>query len=240
MQDTIKLQDIKDKLASAFKKLEFDEASHSYTLEGVNFKSVSSFIKDYSQPFDAFKIAGFIARKKGVTIDVILKEWEDSKNLACDLGTNVHLFGETYPIEGGSPSNGYEEAIVKFWEELPSYYIPVAFELKMYCKDKAVAGTTDFILYNIHTGKFVIADYKTNKDLFKNHKNQKLKAPFNNILDCPYGKYTIQTSFYQSFLESIEGVEVEGRWIIWVKPDGTYSLHYPDNIIETIESIYKA
>ena len=160
-----------------------------------------------------------------VTQKEILQEWEDKKNKSCDIGNKAHLFGENYK-KGNVPEDNYQKAIVAFWNDLPDHIIPFLFELRMYSKEEGIAGTSDIILYNTKTKKFIIADYKTNEDLFKNHKGKKLLKPFNNLLDSPFGKYTIQLSLYQYLFEKL-GKEflVEARKIIWLKSDGTYELH---------------
>ena len=91
----------------------------------------------------------------------------------------------------------------------------------MFSETLRIAGTSDIILFNNKTGKFIIADYKTNEDLFKNYKGKTLLAPFEDLLDSPYNKYQLQLSMYQLLFEQC-GFEVESRRIIWLKPNGTY------------------
>ena len=67
----------------------------------------------------------------------------------------------------------------------------------------------------------VIFDYKTNEDLYKNFKQQKLLWPFNDMLDMSESYYTLQLSLYAIPLQNI-GMDVVARRLIWVKPDGTY------------------
>ena len=74
---------------------------------------------------------------------------------------------------------------MKFWNELPPHIIPIIAEARMYHKEFLYAGTPDFLLYNTLTGKYIILDYKTNIDIFKNYNNQKMLAPFEHLLDSP-------------------------------------------------------
>jgi hypothetical protein len=97
------------------------------------------------------------------------------------------------------------------------------------------AGTADIILYNTKTDKYIIGDYKTNKDLFKNYKGKKMLLPFNGLLDCPLSKYKLQASYYQILLEQMEGVEVEERWVIHLLPDGTYKVHKPEDLTDKLK-----
>lgn len=238
--EIFKLEDkhikIKDALWDYFKDLQFNEESHTYTLESnknQKFKSVSGFIKKYVFPFDADKISEFVAKKQGVSKEFILQQWEDNKNRACELGTKVHLFGELYNPEISVPSNGFEEAIVKFFKSIPPHIKLITNELRMYNSNFNIAGTADLIFYNTLTGKLIIGDFKTNVDLFKNYKGQKMITPFHNMLDHSFNKYQLQLSYYQLLLEQT-GYEVENRKIIWLKPDGNFKVYNTENLTKTL------
>ena len=212
--------ELKDKVKKYFTGLEFDAGSHTYNCRGRALSSVSSVVKRFSEPFDADKIAGFVARKRGITKEEVLAEWEAKKNNSCTQGTNVHLFGETY-VKGMRPTNGFESAIVRFWDSIPDHIQPFLFEIQMFSEELGIAGTADIILYNTKTNKFILADYKTNEDLFKNFKGKKLLAPFDNLLENSFNKYQLQLSMYQLLFEQC-GYEIESRRVIWLKPDGSF------------------
>lgn len=234
----INLDEAKHNIHKKFEELKFQEDIHQYNIDNKSLKSVSYFIKDFCDEFNPIQAAIGVAKKQGKTVGEVLQEWEDIKNNACDLGTATHLFGEHFLNTGeANPTNGYEEAIIKFWTDLPDHIIPVTQEIKMYCLKMGIAGTADIVLYNKETGKFIIADYKTNKDLFKNFRGKKLKAPFNDLLDSPFGKYNIQLSMYQILFE-LTGYEVEERFIIWLKPDATYELFHTTDLKDRINEFY--
>jgi len=209
-----------------FNELEFDEGKHLYTINGHKINSsVSKIIKNFVKPFNLNGISKGVAKKEGVSQDVILKRWKQAGKEACDKGTRVHLFGELYPFDRTlKPSDKYEEAVVKFWDDLPDHIVPVVMELRMYHKDYLFAGTGDILLYNKNTGHYIIGDYKTNKDLFKNFKGQRMLSLFDDLLDMPLNHYQLQLSFYQILFEQI-GLKVESRKIIWLKPDGEYEMY---------------
>ena len=220
-------------LKNKFNGLSIDEQTHTYTYKGNVLPSVSSIIEGLSEEFDTLKHATRVAKKEGVTVETIIKRWEDGNKLSCDNGHSVHDFGENYVnkkyFQGSDvsvlfSSNGQEEAIIKYWNELPNYYLPIILELKMYSKIFGYAGTCDILLYNLKTRKFVIADYKTNIDLFKNFKGQTMLPPFEYLLDMPYNHYQIQLSLYELLLEE-KGYRIENRVIIWLFPDGTYKTY---------------
>lgn len=211
---------MQNKIKEYFKELQFDAQKHSYEVRGKPLTSVSKTISKYVEKVDFDKIAGFIAKKRGITKVEVLAEWEAKKIASCQQGTLVHTFGENYNGMQ-KPTNGFEEAIVKFWDNIPDYIEPFLFELQMFSETLGIAGTSDIILFNRKTGKFILADYKTNEDLFKNYKGKTLLAPFEDLLDSPYNKYQLQLSMYQLLFEQC-GFEVESRRIIWLKPNGTY------------------
>ena len=229
-----------ERILKFFNKLEFDEGKHLYTVNGNKINSsVSKIIKNFVKPFDTDNISKGVARKRGVSQETILKEWNTISKEACDKGTRVHLFGELYPFDRTlKPSDKYEEAIVKFWGSLPKHIVPVVMELRMYHKDYLFAGTGDILLYNKITGHYIIGDYKTNKDLFKNFKGQKMLTLFDDLLDMPLNHYQLQLSFYQILFEQI-GLKVESRKIIWLKPDGNFEMYDTENYTGILKDYLK-
>lgn len=220
------MNELKAKLLDNFEGLNFEEKEHKYFFEGKPIKiSVSGIIKKYVKPFDSAMISFRVAKSKGISQKEVLKDWENQKNIACDKGNDAHLFGELYPFDRSlKPKNNMHKAVVAFWNDLPDYIVPVIMELRMFHKKYMFAGTADIILYNTRTGKFIIGDYKTNKDLFKNYKGKKMLGPFSDLLDNPFNKYQLQLSFYQLLLEQA-GVEISSRKLIWLMPDGTYQIY---------------
>ena len=150
---------MQNKIKEYFKELQFDAQKHSYEVRGKPLTSVSKTIGKFVEKVDFDKIAGFIAKKRGITKAEVLAEWNAKKVASCNQGTSVHTFGENY-FKGKEPTNGFEQAIVKFWDNIPDYIEPFLFELQMFSETLGIAGTSDIILYNNKTGKFIIADYK--------------------------------------------------------------------------------
>ena len=145
-----------------FQGLEFDELTHRYSLNGVSIPvSVSGIVGNFKKPFPFEEKSKKVALQEGVTQQEIKDRWTNKKNKACELGTRVHFFGEKYTFDRNiAAQNDYEEAIVKFWDCLPSHIVPVMVEVRMYHKKYRFAGTCDTLLYNTHTGKYILTDYK--------------------------------------------------------------------------------
>ena len=234
------MKDIVNNITSNFTKLTFDEEKHQYSVDGVKLKgSVSSKVDKFVKKTDFGAVAQRIAVRDNIPVQSILQEWEKEKELACTKGNRVHLFGELYVFDRTlKPTCKQEEAIVKFWNDLPDTIVPVTMELRMFHKEFMFAGTADILLYNTVTETFIIGDYKTNKDLFKNFKKQKMLGPFDNMLDCAFNKYQLQLSYYQILFEQT-GLKVSSRKLIWLLPDGTYKMYNMDDHTEVLKQELK-
>jgi ATP-dependent exoDNAse (exonuclease V) beta subunit len=214
------------KIQEAFKGLTFQEKGHKYTVDGVKIeKSVSSLIHSFYEPFDSDYHSARIAERDGRTQAEVLKEWKDINDESIERGHRVHLFGERYQDDRTlTPSCNQELALTKFWADLPPYIVPVGAEIRMYHYIKKFAGTSDILLYNMLNGTYIIADYKTNKDLYKNFKGKTMLPPFEDLLDCPLSHYEVQLSYYQILLEQIPGIKISRRIVIWLLMNGEYSV----------------
>lgn len=186
-----------------------------------------------------------------MTIDEIVESWKKISDEACYKGTLTHEFGESafyYMIgeydkilpdfkdrltdDGGFKAiHPKEEAIVNFYEEIPRCIVPILAETRVFVEydNSGYAGTFDILFYydaeldgkNPEKNGLLILDYKTNVDLYKNFKEQKLLHPFDQLLDMPLSVYKLQLSLYENALYKI-GLKVVGRRILWLKPNGEY------------------
>ena len=255
--DLPEIQKIRQKILDTYtNKLVFLEGPHEYYLDGVQYMCVSDVTHKY-KPTDGEQMAENCVKKwqrdqapsykyYGMSKEEILAQWAIKSGKACDFGTEVHAFGESmfYYMIGEHenilpeckdkfkdglpcPTNPQEEAIVKFWDDLPETIVPVLAETKVFNRNGTpYAGTFDILFYfvneqNPSKSGLVIFDYKTNEDLYKNFRQQKLLWPFNDMLDMSYSFYTLQLGLYQIPLENL-GYDIVGRRLIWVKPDGNY------------------
>lgn len=229
------MENIVQEIIIKFDKLSFNEERHEYTVEDTKLDgSVSSKIDKFVEKVDFNAIAHRIAIRDNIPVEDILQEWDDEKEEACTNGNRVHLFGENYVFDRTLiPTCGQEKAVVKFWNDLPSHIVPACLELRMYHLDFMFAGTSDILLFNTIDKTFIIADYKTNKDLFKNFKKKSLKAPFERLLDSPFNKYQIQLSFYQLLFEQT-GYKVSSRKIIWLLKTGEYIMYDTEDLTKDL------
>lgn len=190
------IEDIRKKIIETYtNKLVFDEGPHKYYLDGVEYISVSEITHRY-KPIDSEQMAENCVLKwqtemnpsykyYGMSKEEILAQWKIKSSNACEFGTNVHAFGESmfyymtghpedilkeckgqFDEEGPHPLNPQEEAIVKFWEDLPENFVPVLAETKVFNRNGTqYAGTFDILFYYVEEPEspkngLVIFDYK--------------------------------------------------------------------------------
>ena len=251
------IEEIRQKILDTYtNKLVFLEEPHEYYLDGVQYMCVSDVTHKYKPKSSEQMAEGCVAKWQrdqdpsykyyGMSKEEILSLWGKISGEACDFGTNVHAFGESmfyYMTEQPDkileecreqfidgrphPRNPHEEAVVKFWDDIPPNMVPVLAETKVFNRNGTpYAGTFDILFYyveepNSPKNGLVIFDYKTNKDLFNNFRGQTLLWPFNDLLDQNESYYILQLGCYQIPLENL-GYHVIGRRLIWLRPDGSY------------------
>lgn len=256
--DRPKYQEMRKKIVESFKGLTFIEEGHKYFLGDKEFTCVSNVTHRFQEHTDWYKKAFETSTNHfddensqyyRMTGEEIFKAWKDNSSRACTHGSERHEFGEScYWYMTGqfdkilpafkdrlTEDGGFlaihpkEEATVKFWEDLPVSFVPIAVENITYNKKLNYSGTFDMLFYydaeldgkSADKSGFVIFDYKTNKDLYKNFQEKKLLPPFQELLDMPCNLYKLQLSLYQLNLEQL-GFKVIGRRLIWLRPDGEY------------------
>ena len=264
--------EIRNKILETYtNKLVFLEGPHEYYLDGIKYMCVSDVTHKFD-PKSSDEMAENCVKKwqrdmdpnykyYGMSKEEILAKWKVKSGKACEFGTEVHAFGESmfyYMTEqydkilpeckdkfrNGQPcpTSPQEEAIVKFWNDLPETIVPVLAETKVFNVDTfQYAGTFDILFYHVNeknpeNSGLVIFDYKTNEDLYKNFKEQTLLWPFNDMLDMSYSFYTLQLSLYAIPLQNIN-YKVVARRLIWVKPDGTYDSIKVNNVAERLREV---
>lgn len=224
-----------------FKDVTFDEEKHLYYVNGKKIKySVSSIVSMFKPEFDAETVATRVALRENKTKEEVLASWAKLNNDACTLGTETHLFAENYAFtRQGTPVNGFQKAVVKFWDEMPDYIQPITTEIRMYHKKYPIAGTADLPLYNSKNNTIILADYKTNKDIFKSFPDIYLTKEFSHLIKNDYNSYQIQLSLYQMMLEQVPNVKVARRLLIWLLPDGTYKAYDTEDVSEILSKFLK-
>ena len=111
--------------------------------------------------------------------------------------------------------------------------VPLASELKIFCKKWKLAGTIDqpFLMWDEKQQKvlFLIGDWKTNKEFrYDDHPNgryKKLLHPFSHLWENHLNEYSIQVNLYRLMLEEEIGIESHGGFLCHIGPEGPAKLH---------------
>jgi hypothetical protein len=194
--------------------LKFTAHDHKYVSEDdINWLSVTSFIGNFKQPFEADKIAKKCSTNKkskwyGMTPSEIKDAWKAEANRATTLGTwyhnqreadiceigNMERHGATVPVFKPIEKDGIKHSPE---QKLKDGIYP---EHMVYLRSASICGQSDLV--EVVNGVVHITDYKTNKEIkvegFTNWEgvSQKMAPPVNHLDDCNLNHYALQLSLY--------------------------------------------
>jgi len=183
------------KIKNKQKQICFDEDKHTYVYRnGKAFTPVSTVIEKFKEPFDEKYHSERIAKKRGVSQEQVLEEWDEKRTSACEKGNRVHLEKEKMVHGLVEPGRHVMRLYEKGWK-------PIGTEVILFDEDSGVAGQADLIMHD--SDKIIILDWKTNSKKIdrKNPYGKFFKEPFENVPDTLYGKYKLQLNFYRGLLE---------------------------------------
>jgi hypothetical protein len=194
--------------------LKFTAHNHKYVSDDdLSWLSVTSFIGNFKQPFEADKIAQKCSRTKkskwyGMTPEEIKEAWKNEAKRATDLGTWYHNQREADICGiGDMERHGVTVPVFKPIEVDGIKYSPeqklkdgIYPEHMVYLRSAGICGQSDLV--EVVDGKVHITDYKTNKEIkvegFTNWegKTQKMAHPVSHLDDCNLNHYALQLSMY--------------------------------------------
>lgn len=197
--------------------LRFTPQDHKYTSikkeDERDWVSVTSFIGNFKQPFEADRIAEKSSKNKkskwyGMTPEAIKDAWKSEANRATTLGTWYHNCRESdiCALEN-MERHGFTVPVFKPVEIEGIKYSPdqkltdgVYPEHMVYLKSAGLCGQSDLV--EVVDGHVHITDYKTNKEIkaegFTNWEGivTKMMPPVSHLDDCNLNHYTLQLSLY--------------------------------------------
>ena len=210
-----------------------DKESHQYRLKndsGQNFTSVTTFVGEFFEEFNAKKIAKKLIRHypkyKNYSVKSLIESW----NKAAEYGSMVHEQIENWILHGTEPSD--QKAINgKNWLEgykLKSD-INILSEVIVYSTELSIAGTVDILAKDNNTGWYEIIDWKTSKRIDTSSYNEKMGTHkvTQHVMDCNFNHYALQLSLYRYILEIFYELEINNQIIAHLKNDKVNALHVP-------------
>ena len=191
--------------------ISFDEASHKYTVGGVNLQSVTNIVENCFPKFDAQLHAKTTAAKMGMTEEEVIAMWEQKGRESRELGTAMHQKIESY-YQGKRP---YEDDVFRLFKMFAEKVKlePYRTEWAVYDTDYNIAGTIDFVDYQ--NGEYTIYDWKRSDKVIANGMPVKVSKyqekglyPLEHLENCAYYHYALQLSLYKFILEKNYDIKV--------------------------------
>lgn len=218
-------------LKDSFKDFVFYEDGHYYECKGKRVGiSVTTFIHEFCNEFDAEGMAEKVANRDGKTIQQVLDEWAYKRDFSCEKGTTIHEYiqslfsGNEYRKLTFDESKEYLDAVDKCQRQADNFYNDYKDRLE-HLADEFVVGSIEFdicsaidhLFVNKLTGGLVLVDYKTNSDIHKSEKYAKsMKIPLSHLKDFTLIHYYIQLSIYKYLIEKYTGLKVDEMFIVYM------------------------
>ena len=240
------------------RKIVFEEDTHKYYIDDssrgrIHFTSVTTFIGNFFPKFDADRIAPFVAKKRGITVQEVLDEWDRNRQESCDFGTRVHACCED-TINGRElryiPTNEKEERTyanaVRAANTIIEQFDIIGAEQLIFDEKLKLSGTIDLLAKSkTAENTYCIIDWKTNKEIRSFSKyNEFAFKPIQDLPDCEKSHYGLQLTLYGHILKSGLYIPDDAKLLyllVHVTPDGNNYIpivgyeKYVDLMLGTIE-----
>ena len=220
-------------LKDSFKDFKFYEDGHYYECKGKKVGiSVTTFIHEFCNEFDAEGMAEKVANRDGKTIQQVLDEWTYKRDFSCEKGTTCHEWsqslwsGAEYKPLLYDESKEYMSALIKirgqavnFKNDYQEHLEHLIDELPIGSEEYDIASCVDHLFYNKLTGGLVLVDYKTNSLMDGYNKKaykKAMKVPLSHINDDALQHYHIQLSIYKYLIEKYAGLKVDEMFIVYM------------------------
>lgn len=192
-------------------KIEFDPEPHQYLLDGEALPSVTKLIHAWFPEFDAEAVAKKKAQREGGSYEALVREWSRKRDEAATFGSKIHAMAEKMILENDDraaddlPENpreqAYLDAVKESLRRIRLGYDILETEKIVFSPRLKVAGTIDLLLRSRTTGEFVIADWKTNREIkFSAFRQEVGFGPCRGLENCNFNHYSLQISSYGELL----------------------------------------
>jgi ATP-dependent exoDNAse (exonuclease V) beta subunit len=191
--------------------IEFHPEPHLYVFDGNQFPSVTRLIHRWFPEFDAESVAKKKAEREGGSYEALVREWSRKRDEAASFGSKIHLMAETIILENddraaddlaqGEREVAYLNAVKEALRRIRLGYDILETEKIVFSPDLKVAGTVDLLLRSRSTGEYVIADWKTNREIkYSSFRQERGTGPCRSLENCNFNHYSLQISSYSHLL----------------------------------------
>jgi ATP-dependent exoDNAse (exonuclease V) beta subunit len=218
-----------------FNVVKFYDDEHKYFIREQELISGTGFVGQFKEKFDSKGQSVKSAKKKGVSVEEILAEWDFKGDFSRTKGTLLHNYAENYwqnkvlPLDYTIYDEKFGEGLMKerleecirmfhnFYNESNSALIPIALELVIGDAELGVGGMVDGLFWNQKHGELQIWDYKTNKEIADYSKYKKrMKIPINFLHDCELEGYSIQLNLYKYIIERNTNLKIGRCYLVHI------------------------
>lgn len=218
-----------------FKGIKYYDEPHIYIIDGQQLTSGTAFVGEFKEKFDSQGQAIKSAKKKGVSVEEMLAEWEFKGDFSRTKGTLLHNYAENHwqnkvlPLDYTIYDERFGEGLMKerleecirmfeeFYLKAQKNLIPIAMELVIGDAELGVGGMVDCLFWNDKYKEYQIWDYKTNKEIAEYSKYKKrMKMPINFLHDCELEAYSIQLNLYKYIIQKNTDIKIGKCFLVHI------------------------
>lgn len=211
----------------------FYEPTHIYTINGdANYMSVTTWIHTFFPSFEAIHVIKKMRKSRNWNEDnqyfnmsdnEIVKQWDDGRREAAELGTLMHKNIENY-YNGISFTTGFEKTkeytLFKNYLQDHAEYKAYRTEWCVFAKPYKLAGSIDMVYIDpANPGKVIIADWKRSKEIKMTNKWERGIYPLTDIDNCNYWHYVLQLNVYRLIIEKYYDKQVSSMFLVILHPN---------------------
>ena len=202
---------IKRALHPGGREIHFDPDPHHYLLDGERLPSVTTLIKGSFPEFDANAAAARKAAREGLAVEEVLAAWAKRRDEASLFGTKIHSMAELMILKQdfaaadhmaeSEREKNYLVALRAALIRIGKFYDFIECEKIVFSPELKIAGTIDLLLRNKQTGAYVVADWKTNREIKQQAYREEVgHGVCATLPNCNFIHYSLQLGAYRDIL----------------------------------------
>lgn len=212
--------------------IQFFEDSHTYTVNGVSFQSVSTIINRFFREFDPdeaiYRMMNGLNWNPGnkyweMSPDEIKDLWRENGEKQAKLGQELHKQIELYFNDEQYNQEDVFHYFSDFINDHPTIS-PFETEWRIYDEEYHIAGTVDLV--SLDRRNFDIYDWKRSKNILDNVTLEPIEynewdngfGVLNHIEDTGFNKYCLQLSMYRYILEKHYNIQIRNMYLVVLHP----------------------
>lgn len=189
-------------------KIFFNTNNHSYIdSNGLEYTSVTRLIDKAFPEFDQLNAAKEKSYRTGIPYSKLLQEWQELSESSIEDGKRLHEIAENVIMDNKNyvPVSRFEnllyQNIKSTVSSLRKHYF-LESEKIIFSPKFRIAGTIDIFAKN--EGKYAVYDWKRIKKLYTSSTEFGCIPPTQELFNCNYIHYSLQTSLYAEILKQEE------------------------------------